>query len=93
MNVQTVLAIIGICGLWLGSSLPASAFDTDPRCAKSKYPVRCTCALQNGGWIDGYTPEGRPRWRVNRPLSPNQISIGNPGNDNCVNSNGGEIIH
>lgn len=84
---------LGACAFWLAWANIASAFDTDPRCAKSKYPIRCTCALQNGGWIEGYTPEGRPRWRVARPLSPNQINIGNAENDKCVNDNGGEIMH
>jgi len=38
----------------------ADAQRVHPRCAKSKDPVRCSCALYNGGYTTR-TPDGRSR--------------------------------
>jgi hypothetical protein len=56
------------------TSTAAHALSIDPRCAKMRDPLGCTCAVQNGGGIKVDRGTGGTRWYSKRATNaaPNE---------------------
>jgi hypothetical protein len=64
------------------SATCAAAQKIDPRCAKMRDKIGCTCALQNGGHI---LPQGR--WTANRPGQTRGTNAGHHLNEEFYKCN------
>ena len=82
MTIRRGVDLVGLLVGLFGTSALASAFEIDPRCAQMHDPIRCTCALQNSGWL-AMGRNGKMRWYMARPTTPNQRSIRNDAFDEC----------